>query len=250
MHILRLMWQFLATRGRRRTLSVRTVHRNPPTAGLETEYVGRLDEREAELERCRALHRRFWIYLIASASAATATGLLALSSQMGVGWIVPPLAVAAVSFQTLTRNARLHSQVSRILAFYQSGIERLANQWQGRGVSGEKYMAAEHLYAADLDVCGAGSLFEMLCTARTGIGRGMLAKWLLYPAHPGEILQRQQGVAELRDRIDLHEEWASIGEVSVENVEASHLSEWGSAASTEGPPFCESWPLSCPLSCW
>jgi hypothetical protein len=238
MRILQLLLLFIATRRKERTLPIRknSLHANPAKDGPEAEYARRLTEREDQLERCRALHLRFWIYLIASVTVATGIGLLAFSSRADAGWILPPLAIAAFSFQTLTRNARLHSRLSKIVAFYESGVERLTNRWQGRGTGGNEFRSEDHLYAADLDVFGVGSLFEFLCTARTGIGCGMLANWLLYPADPDEILRRQHAVAELRDRLDLREEWVSLGEVSVERVEASQLSDWVSAPPADAVP--------------
>jgi hypothetical protein len=236
MRILQLVLHFLATRERQPALSVRTVHMNLPKGAPEAEYITRLNEREANLERCWAVHRRFWIYLIASATAVTAIGLLVLASRLDVAWIVPPLGAAAISFHALTRNAQLHARLSKIVAFYDSGIDRLRNQWQGRGVGGEEFRTGEHPYAADLDVFGDGSLFELLCTARTGVGRGTLATWLLNLASTDEILQRQEAVAELCDKVDLREEWASLGQADLGYVEAPQLIDWVSAPAAQSSP--------------
>ena len=58
------------------------------------------------------------------------------------------------------------------------------NRWMGTGESGESFQNASHPYSRDLDLFGAGSLFELLCTARTQAGQETLAKWLLAPAPP------------------------------------------------------------------
>lgn len=67
--------------------------------------------------------------------------------------------------------------------FYDRGLGRLRHQWQGEGIAGEEFRPETHEYASDLDLCGAGSLFEVLRTARTVIGRAALANWLLHPAN-------------------------------------------------------------------
>ncbi|MGA8876209.1 MAG: mismatch repair protein, partial [Candidatus Korobacteraceae bacterium] len=84
----------------------------------------------------------------------------------------------------------------------------------------------EHVYAADLDLFGNGSLFEMLCTARTGIGRATLADWLLNPASPDEISSRQEAVIELRNNLELQEQWAVAGEADPGRVTSSTLAKW------------------------
>ena len=113
--------------------------------------------------------------------------------------------------KTLAKNARIHSRVQRIVRFYELGVARLRHQWQGRGISGEQFRPDDHLYASDLDLFGVGSMFELLCTARTGIGAAMLANWLLHPAETHEVMERHAAVIELRPMLDLREEWASLG---------------------------------------
>ncbi len=46
--------------------------------------------------------------------------------------------------------------------WYREGLERLSGQWPGRGLAGEAHRRPEHPYAGDLDLFGAGSLFERL----------------------------------------------------------------------------------------
>ena len=61
------------------------------------------------------------------------------------------------------------------------------------GRQGLEYLDLEHPYAADLDLFGAGSLFERLCTARTRAGEETLASWLLAPATPETIRRAARG---------------------------------------------------------
>src|SRR5262249_23241046 len=83
-----------------------------------------------------------------------------------------------------------------------------------------------HIYAADLDLFGRGSLFELLCTVRTRMGEEHLAQWLKEPATLESIRDRQASIKELRDRLDLREELALIGEHDSVGVHPAALVEW------------------------
>ncbi len=126
-------------------------------------------------------------------------------------------------------TTRAYSRAWRIVRFYEFGIARLSHQWQGGGDSGEEFLPNHHLYARDLDLFGQGSLFEYLCTTRTGVGGATLATWLLNPAEPQEIALRQQAVVELRGKLALQEEWAATGSPGLRRVEARLVEEWAKA---------------------
>jgi hypothetical protein len=193
----------------------------------EGEYTRRLGERQRQLAGIRDRHQRLWAYLIAAGLAAVAIWAALSSPSIAALWILP-LSVAALHIvQSLTKNARRHRCVRRIVSFYELGVARLHHEWQGRGFGGWEFRPESHPYASDLDLFGAGSLFELLCTARTGIGAAVLAKWLLNPAQSAEITERQRAVAELRDQLDLREDWASV-EGGVLDQAGASVREWAS----------------------
>jgi hypothetical protein len=74
------------------------------------------------------------------------------------------------------RLRRAQDRARRAAAFYERGLSRLENRWQGNGNPGTEYRQEDHLYAADLDILGNASLFELLCTARTRAGEETLAR--------------------------------------------------------------------------
>src|SRR5256714_1786668 len=100
-------------------------------------------------------------------------------------------------------NAR--NAARRGIRFYQSGLERLDGTWLGKGSPGMEFFDSHHPYAADLDMFGVGSLFELINAAHTQIGRTTLAAWLLEPASPEEIVARQEAIKELGPKVDLRE---------------------------------------------
>src|SRR6185295_12127366 len=103
-------------------------------------------------------------------------------------------------------------QRRRAERYFEKALARLDGKWAGTGEAGERYLIADHPYAQDLDLFGKGSLFELLCTARTHIGEDTLARWLLSPASPDVVQARQQAVEELRPRLELREDLAVLAE--------------------------------------
>ena len=49
----------------------------------------------------------------------------------------------------------------------------------GAGETGQRFVDPNHPYSADLDIFGKGSLFQLVCGARTSAGEATLASWLV-----------------------------------------------------------------------
>lgn len=225
-----------------------TASSNTPLAVPESEYNHRLNEWRRKLTNLRALHHRLWTYLIIVVTGGIAITLATFSfPSISKLWLVLPFVLAASSLQSLARNARSYGRAQRIVNFYHLGIARLRHQWQGRGMSGEEFRPDRHPYASDLDLFGPGSLFELLCTARTGVGRARLADWLLRPARCGEVRERQIAVNELRDMLDLREEWASIGGNALDQVSASAVGDWARARRVGFRRYARSLAITLPI---
>lgn len=201
------------------------------------EYARRLQERQQQLAALSAKHRRLWAGFIGLLSAATGMGALTLWRQFPLAWTLPVLAALVMIVRLLTETARAHSRTERTVSFYRSGLARLAHDWQSRGDTGEEFQPRHHLYARDLDLFGEGSLFEYLCTARTGVGRETLAEWLLNPAGAPEIAERQRAVTELRDKLALQEVWTAAGSPGLRQVESHVVREWAKAPEIVIPSY-------------
>ncbi|MHB8956109.1 MAG: MutS family DNA mismatch repair protein [Pirellulaceae bacterium] len=65
--------------------------------------------------------------------------------------------------------------------------------------------------AKDLDLFGRASLFHLINVAHTPQGIAMLRDWILEPAEPAEIRNRQASVKDLVPRLELREELALWG---------------------------------------
>jgi len=129
------------------------------------------------------------------------------------------------------RLYRARDRAQRAVTFYERGLDRIENRWQGKGNQETSYADDAHLYAKDLDIFGPASLFELLCTARTRAGEETLARWLREPAPHSEILRRQEAVRELRDYLDLREDLSLLGPEVRSAMHPEFMSKWASAPS-------------------
>jgi MutS domain V len=195
----------------------------------QTEYTARLSQRQAEVAQQAARFRRVGLMRIALLVIGGLILLLGLFNQQNqLLWGLVPIAILSLLLlgwhQRIFRRQR-HAE--RAVKFYERGIARLAGNWAGTGERGERYRNPLHPYAEDIDLFGSGSLFELLCTARTRAGEDILAAWLLAPAASNEIRARQEAIAELRPKLDLREELALLGEDLRAGLHAEALSGWG-----------------------
>ena len=200
------------------------------------EYQNRLAERQAVAERDEKRFRRI-------GNARLATGILGVivaffvfgETVLSPWWLVIPAFAFSVLVVIHARVVERLERAQRAVAFYQRGLARLENHWMGSGETGERYRNPSHVYEEDLDIFGKGSLFELLCTARTRSGEDTLARWLLAPASRDEAAQRQKAVGELRDRLDLREDLAVLGEAFRSGIDSEMAARWGKAPAVKFP---------------
>jgi hypothetical protein len=205
-----------------------------PPAGPRAEYEQRLARfrvQQTILQRRLAWlgNARFALF-VAGMLLFFMTILLRLASPY---WLLLPTGVFVCLSLAFDRASSRCRHASRAVAYYEFGLARLDERWAGRGVSGARYLDETHLFAADLDLFGTGSLFERLCDARTRIGRDMLAQWLRAPAGLDEVLARQAAVDELRARLDWREQLALLGADVPDGIDTATLATWGAVVAAE-----------------
>ncbi len=151
-----------------------------------------------------------------------------VSATLSPAWVVLPVAIFfslvvahAVMLQRLERAKR----AKRV---YERGLDRLDGRWAGAGRDGARYLG-HHAYARDLDLFGAGSLFELLNTARTEAGEDTLADWLKGAAEAAEIRARQQAIDELCPMLDFREA-VSVLAAEADVSRTGALAAWAAAA--------------------
>ncbi|UCC84429.1 MAG: hypothetical protein JSW46_05725 [Gemmatimonadota bacterium] len=132
---------------------------------------------------------------------------------------------------------RLKLRISRydeLVKINEEGRSRLARDWEALPSSEEVPSDPDHPFADDLDLFGGASLFSLLGTVATPLGRDVLRRWLLEPAGRGTILKRQAAVAELAPLIDLRQEITATGR-TMPSADAAALE--GFLAWAEGDPW-------------
>ena len=136
--------------------------------------------------------------------------------------------IALLAYHQQVRNRR--TQARRAADFYQAGLDRLNDQWSGKGTSGARFEVPHHIYGDDLDLFGTDSLYELLCAARTQTGR----------EHPGAMAARTGGpwrryapgtpsIVDLRSRIDFRESMGIDGESLKIELHPETLDAWARA---------------------
>jgi len=198
-------------------------------------YTERLADRKRQLQTSGARRNQlgYWRLL-----AMAAVGILIwLSIQKQTPWwtIAFPLAAFIALIWWQSRIERAAERVRRAIRFHESGLARLDNHWQGSGETGERFQDPHHPYAADLDLFGRASLFELLSTARTRGGEARLAAWLKAPSPPEQLRERHVAIDELRPMLDLREQLAILGDDFRTGVDPEQLAAWGDAPADPYP---------------
>lgn len=150
----------------------------------------------------------------------------ALDHTFSIVWEVLPATAFLALFVSRDRLLQTSERRRHAVRYFESALARRTGTWPGQGESGERYLDPLHPYARDLDLFGKGSLFELLCQARTPMGQDALAAWLLKPAAPDVIREHQRAVAELAVRLDLREDLAVVGENARAGVDTEALFAW------------------------
>jgi hypothetical protein len=201
--------------------------------GAQAEYARRLDDRrETAAVRSRHASIAANLRLLVFATGVVVAWLAFGSKTLSAGWLAVPLLLFVALLFVHDRLLAERERALRSVAFYERAIARLESRWAGGGTQGERFRDPHHPYSDDLDLVGEGSLFELLCSARTRAGEDTLAAWLLGPAAPDEIRSRQEAVRELTPRLDLREDLARLGDEVRAGLHAEAVCGWGAAPAT------------------
>lgn len=213
---------------------------SPPPA---EQYSQRLQWHKAQSDRLHRLHiwtgnARIAVFVLILILCWT----IAKSGKPGLVWLVAAVSGFIVLVVVHRRILRAKNLAERGMALYTRGLARLDDRWSGTGDTGEEFNRPDHLYAEDLDIFGTGSLFQLLCCARSRMGKERLADWLLTQAGAMEVVERQHCVAELKNKFDLREKVALAGDKEKIDADPAKLRQW--AAATVDLNYHRWWPLS------
>ncbi len=186
----------------------------------------RLEHAARERVDARLAGSRLAVFVVALMLA-----VLAVRGTAPWWWLAVPAAVFLALAVWHDRVIREKVRAAALVEFYERGMARIEDRWAGGGSAGEAFRDDHHPYATDLDLFGRGSLFELLCLARSGAGEATLAGWLKHAADPPEIEARQQAVGELTPALDFREDLAVAGAAAQGRTDVPTLTRWSTEPS-------------------
>lgn len=192
-------------------------------------YSQRLSDRSATLTTLESRRRLLGWSRLAAAAIILLGIWAAIQLWMPLWFVLFPILLFIFLVLRHAKADRAAIRMRRAIHFHERGLARLEHRWQGLGEPGDRFSDARHPYAADLDIFGRGSLFQLLSTARTRGGEARLAAWLSGPSPIPELQARHQAISELRPLLDLREQLAILGEDFRTGVNPEHLIQWAAA---------------------
>lgn len=171
-------------------------------------YETRLATARAAFARIDARWNRVANLRLIAFVAAAIAGAWGLWGRALLGF--PLAAVLLACFIALAiyhaRLGRERARLATLRAIQEEAIARIDRRWADLPVPWTPVVSPDHPYAADLDIIGRASLFQLLDTTATRMGRETLAEWLLSASDIETALNRQGAVADLAPRLDLRQE--------------------------------------------
>ena len=212
-----------------------TDERTPP----RREYTDRLAEATTGFEivdwRWNRIANARLIAFVGAAFAA-AWGLW---GRAAFGWLVA--AILLVLFAVLavyhSRLGRERARWAMLRDMQQHALARLDRRWNDLPIPWIPAVPADHPYATDLDIVGRASLWQLLDTTTTMMGRDTLAAWLLGPAAPATVHARQGAVADLAPRLDLRQDLELRGRLAAgEAADPAPFLAWAETRDASASP--------------
>ncbi len=92
---------------------------------------------------------------------------------------------------------------------------------------GKAHTQKDHFYANDLDIFGHASLYQFLNRTSSEMGGNALASWLLHPASPQIIAERQLAIKELATQTNWRQELQAFGAAKkIKKETQTRLQNW------------------------
>ena len=203
-----------------------------PNLDPRAEYQTRLEDRRRAVDvyltrdgRVSAARGAVFLLGIALLFAVFSVDAIAAGAAW---WLTAPAVVFLVLVVLHERVTRRLDRARAAVEYYETALSRLDDNWVGVGAGGDRYIDPVHPYSSDLDIFGHGSLFQLICRARTRLGEDTLAQWLGSPADPKTIRVRQAAIDELREHLELRERLALLDASVHDELDQKHLLHWSS----------------------
>ncbi|MGF7184861.1 DNA mismatch repair ATPase MutS [Desulfitispora alkaliphila] len=202
------------------------------TFELRTEYERRhkrfKGQREKHHNRVNAISNlRLGVFGLGAGTAA----YLSFQDElyMSIGVLIIALAIFIYLVFTHNKQIEHRDKASALEQINADALKRLDHEWSKFSDTGADLVDEEHPYSSDLDVVGKGSLFQMITTAVTPLGRRRLADDLTQQENDIEtIYSRQEAVLELAQKHKWRQEFQAMGMLSQGDMDDPEpLLKWG-----------------------
>jgi hypothetical protein len=185
----------------------------------ERDRRGRVSERLAwaRLATFLAAALLFWRSAAMDGAAARAFGVATAAAVIVFVWLVRRHRVETTQTDWLGALARVNAEAAH----------RVRRDWKALPDPRWREADPEHPYSVDLDLLGHASLAHLLPRVSSAPGQETLRSWLLAPATPSMVRERQAAVADLTSRIDFRDALTALGaRIWLASTDQRALEEW------------------------
>lgn len=200
---------------------------------LHAEYRERADRFTLKLQKVRQRDLQI-AWLRALIFVAALLLVIFFVKKSAVAGIYLPLILVFAFIYLVQVSARLGVRIRHLRKLVQVNLDEQAflNGDLSAFHPGSAYIDYHHAYSYDLDIFGDHSIYRMLDRTGTVPGREKLADILQHhETDPTTILNRQQAVQELTNRLDWRQEFlATARQIEFEKDETAELKRWLNSA--------------------
>ena len=225
----------------------RTINAREDYLQLQRTHEHRRKEFESSRLRWRSTRIGLMIILLGLVAVSLHFSLLALFSILLCVLVGFTLITAASGLEERAESRQRSEEIA--IALSEASVARIDHRWHEFPVPEVSKAFQKSPLAIDLDLFGSASVMQRISVAESTTGRETLASWLLEPAGPDEILERQGVVGVLSRQPD----WRFQLQLRCAAVErcpgqTSRLIDWAESAESRAlhsvlDPYCKCVPL-------
>lgn len=192
-------------------------------------YITRLQDYKVVLKNLKKQYNTISISRLLVAVAVIVLVWFSIQEQNLNSYILPIVIFILAFFFLMNRHSvvsRKRKRAEAIIALNQDEITHLKRE-DNNFEDGAEFTDPKHEYSYDLDIFGKHSIFQYINRTETYKGKEKLAGLFLKLLPQKEILNNQQAVEELSQKIEFRQEVQALGRIKKDNQKTySKLIDW------------------------